>query len=52
MEAEHQYELHTHVKENLMNEVHGNIKHWQRDNYHKVRDGRKAAGGGSVDGGK
>ncbi|KAG0729972.1 Protein kinase C and casein kinase substrate in neurons protein 2 [Chionoecetes opilio] len=35
MEAEHRYELHTHVKENLMNEVHSNIKQWQRDSYHK-----------------
>ncbi|XP_050735278.1 protein kinase C and casein kinase substrate in neurons protein 1-like isoform X5 [Eriocheir sinensis] len=40
MEAEHRYELHTHVKENLMNEVHGNIKHWQRDNYHKSMMGQ------------
>lgn len=36
MEAEQRYELHTHVKENLINEVHSNIKQWQRDNYHKV----------------
>uniref|UniRef100_A0A0N7ZCU5 Protein kinase C and casein kinase substrate in neurons protein 1 n=1 Tax=Scylla olivacea TaxID=85551 RepID=A0A0N7ZCU5_SCYOL len=40
MEAEHRYELHTHVKENLMNEVHSNIKQWQRDNYHKSMMGQ------------
>ncbi|KAK3861887.1 hypothetical protein Pcinc_032194 [Petrolisthes cinctipes] len=40
MEAEQRYELHTHVKENLINEVHGNIKQWQRENYHKSMMGQ------------
>ncbi|KAK4290583.1 hypothetical protein Pmani_026086 [Petrolisthes manimaculis] len=40
MEAEQRYELHTHVKENLINEVHSNIKQWQRENYHKSMMGQ------------
>lgn len=37
MEAEQRCDLHMRVKENLINDVHSNVKQWQRDNFHKVR---------------
>nr|XP_053636629.1 protein kinase C and casein kinase substrate in neurons protein 2-like isoform X2 [Cherax quadricarinatus] len=40
MEAEQRCDLHMRVKENLINEVHSNVKQWQRDNYHKSMMGQ------------
>lgn len=40
MEAEQRCELHMRVRENLINDVHSNIKQWQRDNYHKSMMGQ------------
>ena len=34
-EAERVSELHIQVKDRLMNEVHTNIKQWQKEHYHK-----------------
>ncbi|XP_068208945.1 protein kinase C and casein kinase substrate in neurons protein 1 isoform X3 [Palaemon carinicauda] len=40
MEAEQRCDLHMRVRENLINEVHSNVKQWQRDNYHKSMMGQ------------
>ncbi|XP_066987687.1 protein kinase C and casein kinase substrate in neurons protein 1 isoform X5 [Macrobrachium rosenbergii] len=40
MEAEQRCDLHMRVRENLINEVHSNVKQWQRDSYHKSMMGQ------------
>jgi len=35
VEADRRCELHTRVKDNLINDVVGSIKNWQKDNYHR-----------------
>ncbi|XP_071512651.1 protein kinase C and casein kinase substrate in neurons protein 1 isoform X9 [Panulirus ornatus] len=40
MEAEQRCDLHMRVKENLINDVHSNVKQWQRDNFHKSMMGQ------------
>lgn len=40
IESEQVSDLHISVKENLMNQVHGNLKNWQKENYHKSMMGQ------------
>ncbi|KAG7155510.1 kinase C and casein kinase substrate in neurons protein 2-like [Homarus americanus] len=38
MESEQRCDLHMRVKENLINDVHSNVKLWQREKYHKLKE--------------
>ncbi|XP_042205654.1 protein kinase C and casein kinase substrate in neurons protein 1-like isoform X6 [Homarus americanus] len=40
MESEQRCDLHMRVKENLINDVHSNVKLWQREKYHKSMMGQ------------
>ncbi|CAL4068486.1 unnamed protein product, partial [Meganyctiphanes norvegica] len=40
MESEQRCDLHMQVKDNLTNQVHSNLKQWQKDNYHKSMMGK------------
>lgn len=35
LEADRRCQLHLHVRENLVNQVHNRVKQWQKDNYHR-----------------
>lgn len=35
-ESDQVCDLHLRVKDNLLNQVHSNLKNWQKENYHKV----------------
>jgi hypothetical protein len=37
VEADRIYDVHSTVKEDLQNDVIGQIRNWQKENYHKVR---------------